>query len=112
MFVFRESIERARPVLESIWPEIRAISDATGELYRAFSLRRASFRELLLAPRAWIAGTRAFLKGNFIGRFGEDLKQMPGAFLIENGEITNTHIYEGAGDHPDWLAMALPSRTA
>lgn len=86
--------------------ELEHVSDPERDSYRLFRLRRGTFKQLF-GPEVWGAGFQAFFgKRLGVGGLEGDGFQMPGAFLIEHGEITAEHQARHAGDHPDYLAMA------
>lgn len=97
--------------MPKLWPDVPAISDPERRLYAGMGLKRAGFWKLL-RPRAFAHLIRALLKGHGVGRpRGGDVLQMPGAFLFVGGEIVWSHEFAGgAGDHPDWGAVAKLSR--
>jgi hypothetical protein len=84
---------------------VRAISDANGDLFAAFDLKKGRLAQLL-GPSAWWAGLRALRKGNFVGKPTGNETQMPGAFLVHNRTILYAHRANNAGDHPDLARVA------
>ncbi len=51
-------------------------------------------------------GIGAMLGGNFIGKLQGDGFQMPGVFLIKDGEVIKSFIHKTAADRPDYLVLA------
>jgi len=80
------------------------ISDPDMTLYEYFGLQKGTFRELY-GLKVW---SRA------IGlKFGMEakqplgnMKQMPGIFLLKNGEIVHSFIYKSVSDKPDYLEIS------
>jgi len=87
--------------------DVARISDQERVLYRAFGLRRGTFRQLL-APKLWVRGLGATLRGHRVGRLMGDGFQMPGVFLVEEGRVVRSFVHETAGDRPDYEALACP----
>lgn len=86
--------------------ELEHVSDPEKECYRLFKLKRGTLGQLF-SPEVWRAGIAAFFgKKLGVGALEGDGFQMPGAFLIEHGEVTVSHEARHAGDHPDYLKMA------
>jgi peroxiredoxin len=80
------------------------ISDPDMTLYEYFGLQKGTFRELY-GLKVW---SRA------IGlKFGIEtkkplgnMKQMPGVFLLKNGQISNSFIHTSASDKPNYLEIS------
>jgi len=67
--------------------DVPRIADPEQRLYEAFNLRRMSPIEML-NPAVWLGGFRtAILKRHGFGRVKGDVLQMPGVFLVRDGEI-------------------------
>jgi len=89
------------------------VSDPRRRLYNALGLRRGTLRELFglrVIRRAIGSGAlkRHGIKMPEIttGGLNEDPTQMPGAFLIEHGEIIEAFRHIHAGDRPDYGALS------
>lgn len=80
------------------------IADPKCELYRAFGLGKGTFLELF-GPKVWLLGLVSILKGCGAGRLAGDGRQMPGAFVFENGVITASQRAASAADLPDLPAL-------
>jgi hypothetical protein len=76
-------------------------------LYRALELGRGTFLQLF-GPRVWIAGLRAALRGNGIGKLEGDGFQMPGAFVIYRGRVVRAYRHTTAADRTDLKELACP----
>ena len=82
------------------------IADPTCRLYRAFSLRRASFGQVF-GWASWWRGVKAGLaKGHGVGQLVGDGFQMPGVFLLQNGQVVKRFRHEHAAQVPDYSALA------
>lgn len=85
---------------------VDAISDPEQKYYKAFGLGRGGVRELL--------GLKNFVRGMDISinkkiypglRFIGDGFQMPGVFIIHNGNVQQSFIHKSAADRPDYDKM-------
>lgn len=86
--------------------EVPQISDPRKNLYRAFGLPRASFGDLV-GPKVWLRGFQAAVLGSHgIGRPVGDGFQMPGVFLLYQGEVLRSYRHQSPADRPDYLALA------
>ena len=59
-------MERGHAFFGRLWPEARAVSDPSAELYATFGLGRKSVLSMF-DPRLAAAGLRAIAKGNAVG---------------------------------------------
>jgi hypothetical protein len=84
--------------------DVARIADPRCELYRAFGLGRGGFLELF-GPRVWWLGMIAIFKGCGVGHLAGDGLQMPGAFLLRDGEIVAAQRAKSASDMPDIPAL-------
>lgn len=80
--------------------EVERIADPRCELYRAFGLGKGGFWELF-GPKVMYRGAVAFFRGCGVGMLKGDGLQMPGAFLVKDGEILEEQKAETAADLPD-----------
>lgn len=81
------------------------IEDPDKTLYDAFELQRGTYMQLF-GPRVFLRGIVATLKGHILGRPEGDPFQMPGAFLVEDGEIVKAYRHEHAASRPDYCELA------
>jgi hypothetical protein len=77
------------------WPEARAVSDESKELYAELGLGRGSVGQLF-SPRVVLAGLRARRHG--VGRPVGDPMMMSGWFLIDRGRVVWSHVHAHAGE--------------
>jgi peroxiredoxin len=81
--------------------DVPRVSDPDRTLYRAFKLRRGQLRQLF-GTRIWTRALAAARQGHWPGLLRGDSFQMPGLFLIRDGEIMRSFRYETAADRPDY----------
>jgi peroxiredoxin len=82
------------------------IEDTEQELYRAFHLSRGSLRRLF-GIKVWVRGFIAgVLRGHGLGPRMGDVAQMPGVFLVYNGEVVREFRHISPADRPDYVSMA------
>ncbi|RPI77828.1 MAG: AhpC/TSA family protein [Planctomycetaceae bacterium] len=109
--VFMESLERAgRFAAEYGLGDVPRISDPQQRLYAAFELSRGAVGRVA-GPRVWWRGLWAVLAGHFPGVPHGDVTQMPGAFLVHQGQIVKSYRHATSADRPDYCELALPVHT-
>lgn len=81
------------------------ICDPECKYYAAFGLVKGNFTQLF-GLQTWIRGFSAgVVRGHGIGpQLGDDF-QMPGLFVIVNGEIRDSFIHKVASERPDYYAL-------
>ena len=92
---------------------VEHVSDPDCRYYAAFGLVKGSFTQLF-GLQTWIRGFSDKAKyGNEMGKHLGDNFQMPGAFMLHQGEIKDQHIHKMASDIPDYERLlrccALPT---
>ncbi len=82
--------------------DIDRISDPDCKLYELFGLVKGSFSQLF-GLQTMIRGFQVATKGNLpsLKQVGDGF-QMPGIFLIRNGNIRERYIHKNASDRPDY----------
>jgi peroxiredoxin len=86
--------------------KIHHISDPLRRIYRSFSLRRGSWGQLF-GWKVWQRGFQSgILEGHGLGRLQGDGFQMPGAFLVDHGQIVAEYRHSSASDRPDYRQLA------
>ncbi|MDB4452293.1 hypothetical protein N9129_03690, partial [Akkermansiaceae bacterium] len=80
--------------------KVSRIADPRCDLYRAFGLGKGGFIELF-GPRVWLRGFIAIFRGCGVGHLAGDGLQMPGAFLVKDGEVIRGQKAASASDLPD-----------
>ncbi len=81
------------------------ISDPECNFYYAFGLVKGTFTQLF-GLQSWIRGFSAgVVQGHGVGPQLGDGFQMPGVFVIQNGEIKESFIHKLASDRPDYVEL-------
>ena len=88
--------------------DVPRLSDPEGHLYQAFGLLRAELRQYLNSESI-VRMLHAWFRGHFVGFPAGDIERMPGAFLIDRGEIQKAFRHRLVSDRPDYLALATPN---
>jgi hypothetical protein len=93
--------------------DVPRVSDPSASLYRAFGLARGNLGQIA-GPAVWLRGLSAMTKGHLAGAMIGDTFQMPGVFLVSDGQILKAFRHETTADVPDYEALATcplpPSR--
>jgi peroxiredoxin len=85
-------------------PGVEHISDPDSYFYKAFGLGKGTFTQLF-GLRTWIRGFDAgVMRGHGLeyGAHLGDSFQMPGVFILQNGDIKESYIHKLASDRPDY----------
>jgi peroxiredoxin len=88
--------------------DVPRFSDPEGPLYQAFGLMRWEWRQYFNSEsiaRMLLAWTH----GHFTGIPAGDIQRMPGAFLMDHGEIQKAFRHKLVSDRPDYIALATPN---
>jgi peroxiredoxin len=85
--------------------DVPRFGDAEGRLYQAFGLLRAELRQYLNSESI-LRMLLAWSHGHFVGLPAGDIQRMPGAFLMERGEIRKAFRHKLVSDRPDYVALA------
>jgi peroxiredoxin len=84
---------------------VEHISDPNCRFYTIFGLRAGNFTQLF-GIQSWIRGFTVQGKyGNEVGKHLGNNFQMPGAFIISEGEIRDSYIHKYVSDRPDYSKM-------
>lgn len=83
--------------------DVMHISDPDCAVYKKFGLVKGNFKQLF-GLQNWKKGFELHVKGVAVAGFKQigDGFQMPGIFLIDQGEIKDKFVHEFAGDVPDY----------
>jgi peroxiredoxin len=98
--------------------DLSRIADPGQHLYRAARLHRGSLWQLLGPKVWWRALAGGALREHGVGRLLGDGFQMPGAFVVSEGQVLYEFRHRSAADRPDYLELArcgisgTPSRAA
>ncbi|HTI52262.1 MAG TPA: SelL-related redox protein [Planctomycetaceae bacterium] len=85
--------------------DVPRISDPERRLYQAFALKRGGMMQVA-GPAVWFSGLKALAGGNLPGIPSSDVFQLPGAFLVHDGEIVRAFRAETSADRPDYCELA------
>jgi peroxiredoxin len=85
--------------------DVPRFSDPDARLYQAFGLLRAELRQYLNSESI-LRMLGAWFRGHFVGFPAGDIERMPGAFLIDRGEIQKAFRHKLVSDRPDYLSLA------
>jgi peroxiredoxin len=89
-------------------PGATHVSDPEQRYYRAFGLGKGTFSQLY-GLRTWIRGFDAGLfkgTGHEFGSHLGDHTQMPGIFIIQDGQIKESYVHKLSSDRPDYVRLA------
>jgi len=87
-------------------PGVGHISDPDRRFYAAFGLVKGNMTQLF-GLQSWIRGFQAgIMEGHGIGTMLGDGFQMPGVFVIQEGQVVESFIHKLASDRPDYLELA------
>lgn len=86
--------------------EVYRISDPACKLYDQFALEKGSFTQLF-GLKVLLRGFKAgLIDRNFIGGVKGDPAQLPGVFLLYQGDVVKSYKHYTAADTPDYLYLA------
>jgi peroxiredoxin len=84
---------------------VQHISDPNCRFYTVFGLLAGNFTQLF-GIQSWIRGFRVKTKyGSEVGKHLGNNFQMPGAFIVSEGEIRDSYIHKYVSDRPDYDKM-------
>ncbi len=87
-------------------PGVAHISDPERNFYASFGLVKGNMTQLF-GLQSWIRGFQAgIMEGHGIGPMLGDGFQMPGVFVIQEGQVVESFIHKLASDRPDYLGLA------
>jgi hypothetical protein len=105
-FVHGGSPEEAAPWFAKYGlADVTQISDPGLAHYRAFGLGRTGV-QALIDPRVWTRGAICALSHGFSVQTPEMMRQLPGVFIVRNGEIVAEFRHSSPADRPDYVALA------
>jgi hypothetical protein len=85
--------------------DLPRFADPEGRLYESFGLARAEWRQYLNRESIYRLLT-SWLQGNVSGLPAGDVQRMPGAFLLQHGQIRSAFRHKLVSDRPDYLQLA------
>lgn len=86
--------------------DLPRVSDPARELYRAFGLGCGSMLQLLGPRVLWRALTSGVFRKHGYRRPKGDWSQMPGVFLVYEGQVCRTYRHSTAADRPNYVDLA------
>ncbi len=104
IFVHMSEMETANEYFEQFGlGGVKSISDPETKIYRMFGLVKGSFKQLY-GLSVWAKGIKAATTDNlsFSTKQIGDSFQMPGMFVIQNGEFTYSYYHQKISDKPDY----------
>ena len=87
---------------------METIHDPDQRLYEAFGLKRGTIAQVASPRVIWRGICAGLLEGHGMGKPEGDVLQLPGVFLLDNCEVSNSFRHRSAADRPDYLAVSLP----
>ncbi len=103
VFVHMAAPEKAKPFFNKFGlPNVLHISDPEKNYYRAFGLSKGTFTQLF-GLNTWGTGFRTIIKHGM--EYKDDIGdsfQMPGIFVLSEGEIKDSFIHKDVADAPDY----------
>lgn len=85
--------------------DLPRISDPEQKLYQAFDLQRGSVWQVM-GPANVLPAIGSIFKGNLSSIPTADIFQLPGAFLIRDGQIINAFRATRSSERPDYAQVA------
>lgn len=83
---------------------VTAISDPHLEHYKAFGLGRTAGTSLV-DPRVWIRGAASALSHGFGVQTYDMMRQLPGVFIVQGGEVVAEYRHSSPANRPDYLSL-------
>ena len=88
--------------------DLPRFSDLPRRLYTEFDLQPARLTQLFGFKILWRGLLSALHAGHGFGGIKESVTQMPGTFLIENGQVLRAFRHQSPADRPDYAELACP----
>lgn len=82
----------------------RLVADPQREAFARFGLGMAGAGQIL-NPMVMLEGMRVTLSGHGVSKFVGEPKQMPGVFLVRDGEIVAEHRYRTISDRVNFRRL-------
>ena len=86
--------------------DVPRIDDSSQTVYRLFGLKRGTISEVMGVGVWWQGFKSIFVRGHVPGIPKGDIFQLPGAFLVEDGQIVREFKSRNSVDHPDYVEFA------
>ena len=105
VFVHGASAAEAAPWFSKFGLEdVTAISDPELVHYRAFGLGRTRAADMV-APKVWVRGAQSAMSHGFGSQTIDMMRQLPGVFIVQGGEVVAEYRHRTPADRPDYLAL-------
>ena len=105
VFVHGASPEAAAPWFSKYrLDRVTAISDPQLAHYRAFGLRRLEGADFI-DPKTWARGAACALSHGFGAQTIEMMRQLPGVFVVQAGEVLVEYRHQSPSDRPNYLGL-------
>lgn len=85
--------------------DLPRISDLDQKLYQAFELQRGTVWQVM-GPANFLPAIASIFRGNASAVPNSDIFQLPGAFLIRDGQIVNAFRATRSSERPDYTELA------
>lgn len=89
--------------------DLPRFADPDRVLYRSLGLSRGSLAQVL-GPRVFWRAAAATLRGHRLGKKAGDVWQMPGVFLVRDGQVVEAFRHRDVSERPDYRAIAARLR--
>ena len=83
---------------------VTVISDPALGHYRAFGLGRTRAADMV-APKVWVRGAACAITHGFGAQTIELMRQLPGVFVVQGGEVIAEYRHQSPADRPDYLGL-------
>lgn len=83
---------------------VTVISDPELTHYRAFGLGRTRVGDIV-APKVWVRGAASALAHGFGSQTIEMMRQLPGVFVVQGGDVLAEYRHQSPADRPDYLGL-------
>ena len=105
VFVHGASSEEAAPWFAKYGlDDVTAISDPNLAHYKAFGLGRTT-ATAMVDPKVWMRGATCALSHGFGSQTYEMMRQLPGIFVVQRGEVLTEYRHRSPADRPDYVAI-------
>ena len=85
--------------------DVARISDPQQEVYKRFGLPRGRLSQVM-GPGIWWSGLKSLLSGNMPGKPIGDIFQLPGAFLVHQGQLVKRFQPSNSAEQTDYVELA------
>jgi hypothetical protein len=92
--------------------DLQRVSDPEQVFYKSFGLERGNIWQIFGFKTLWRMMDASLLNGHLLGKKKGDQYQMPGVFLLEDGEVKDSFKHRNPSDRPSYIEMARPDRTS